>query len=146
MIGAALRLRMWAHQLVHWRPLAQLAGRPDEAQTTVLRELLSNNADTRFGREHGFADIRDHKTFVARVPVQTYDTLRPYVEEQRLTGAAALTTGKNPLRLHSRRSGLSTSVLTAHYIGWICNWSEQASIILAIRPLPVHPRARGATV
>ena len=107
MIGAALRLRMWAHELIHWRPLAQLADRPDETQVKVLRQLLSDNAETRFGREHGFADIRDHKTFVARVPVQTYDTLRPYVEEQRLTGATALT--REPPVFYAQTSG-STGV------------------------------------
>lgn len=90
-LGAVLRLRMWAHDYRHWRPLEERAAQPDKAQADVLRALLSANADTRFGKEHGFADIRDHRTFVSRVPVQTYESLRPYVEEQRLTGAAALT-------------------------------------------------------
>jgi hypothetical protein len=89
--SALVRLRMWSHHHRHWRPLARLIDRPGDAQTAVLRALLSANADTRFGREHGFAGIRDHETFVSRVPVQTYESLRPYVEEQRLTGAAALT-------------------------------------------------------
>lgn len=86
------RAAMLAHGYRHWRPLAAMADRPQVAQSGVLRKLLSANAGTRFGGEHRFSTIRSHEEFVAQVPVQTYETLRPYVEEQRLTGAAALTT------------------------------------------------------
>ena len=57
----------------------------------MLARLVGANRDTRFGREHGFADIRDHHAFQARVPVQDYETLRPYIDEQRETGTPALT-------------------------------------------------------
>ena len=57
----------------------------------VLRRLLAANQRTRFGIEHGFADIRTAAQFRERVPVQEYEMLRPYVDEQRRTGAQALT-------------------------------------------------------
>jgi hypothetical protein len=64
---------------------------PDRAQQEVLVKLLSANRETRFGREHGFSDIRDSAQFRERVPVQDYEQLRPYIDEQRRTGAPALT-------------------------------------------------------
>jgi GH3 auxin-responsive promoter len=75
-----------------WRTLACAAEDPLKAQRAVVRRLLEANKDTRFGREHGFADIDgDYVRFVERVPVQDYERLRPYIEEQRRTGGAALT-------------------------------------------------------
>ena len=53
---------------------------------------MAINRDTTFGREHGFADIARAQTFRERVPVQQYEMLRPYIERQRRTGEAALTT------------------------------------------------------
>jgi len=74
-----------------WRSLERKASHPQKAQQQALRGLLAANARTRFGVEHGFADIADHRRFVERVPVHDYEMLRPYIDEQRRTGAAALT-------------------------------------------------------
>jgi hypothetical protein len=75
-----------------WRTLERAAHEPLNAQRDVLRRLLETNKETRFGREHGFADIGgDHKRFVDRVPVQDYEQVRPYIDAQRRTGDAALT-------------------------------------------------------
>jgi len=53
---------------------------------------LNANRTTEFGLEHAFAGIRTSEQYRQHVPVQEYDTLRPYIERQRTTGAAALTT------------------------------------------------------
>ena len=75
----------------YWRPLERLARDPDAAQQKVLARLLAANRETTFGREHGFDTIGDHATFQSRVPVQDYEMLRPYIDNQRLTGTPALT-------------------------------------------------------
>lgn len=86
-----LRAGMFVHGLRHWRPVERMAQHPDAAQWTVLQRMLSANRDTRFGKEHGFSDIRDLGRFRERVPVQDYETLRPYIDEQRRAGTRALT-------------------------------------------------------
>ena len=50
-------------------------------QRNRLMERLRLNQDSQFGREHGFADIRDVRDFRQRVPVATYETYRPYIEQ-----------------------------------------------------------------
>jgi len=75
----------------YWRPFERLARRPEAAQSAVLTRLLAATRDTRFGIEHGFSDIRGHASFQDRVPIQDYETLRPYIDDQRSTGARALT-------------------------------------------------------
>lgn len=87
----------------HWRLVERLATRPGAAQQEVLTRVLAANRRTRFGVEHGFADIRQPSQFQARVPVQTYETLRPYIDEQRRTGVRALTT-ESPL-FYAQTSG-----------------------------------------
>lgn len=75
----------------YWRPVERMASRPAATQQSVLRRLLVANRGTRFGIEHGFAAIHDHAGLMKRVPVQDYEMLRPYIDDQRRTGAAALT-------------------------------------------------------
>jgi hypothetical protein len=86
-----LRGSMLAYESLYWRPVKRKALRPETSQRDVLRRLLSANRDTRFGVEHGFADIRNPAHFCERVPVQDYEKLRPYIDEQRRTGTPALT-------------------------------------------------------
>ncbi|MEP6592071.1 MAG: GH3 auxin-responsive promoter family protein [Acidobacteriota bacterium] len=82
---------MRTYEALYWRPVKRHAAAPDRAQRDVLRRLLADNRDTRFGREHGFAEIRDAAQFQEHVPIQDYEHLRPYIDEQRRTGAPALT-------------------------------------------------------
>jgi hypothetical protein len=55
-----------------------------------LKDLLHRNRETRFGREHAFSTIRNYADFSESVPVQTYETLRSYIEAQERTGEQAL--------------------------------------------------------
>ena len=82
---------MRAYEALYWRPVKRRTVAPDLAQREVLARLLSANRTTRFGVEHGFSDIRDPAQFRERVPVQDYEKLRPYIDEQRRTGSPALT-------------------------------------------------------
>ena len=53
---------------------------PEEAQREVLFKILRRNADTIFGREHGFASVANEADYRRRVPVSEYERLRPYVK------------------------------------------------------------------
>jgi GH3 auxin-responsive promoter len=52
---------------------------PAKAQDRLLRKLLAANADTEFGRRHGFAAITSFRQFQERVPIATYEDLEPYI-------------------------------------------------------------------
>lgn len=100
---AILQAGMLLYRARYWRPVERLAREPDVAQRDALRRLLVANRETRFGIEHGFKDIRDHKELLARVPVQEYEMLRPYVDEQRSSGSPALTA--EPPLFYAQTSG-----------------------------------------
>ena len=103
LLNRALWARMQLLRWTHWRPFVRAATHPVDAQTRFLLRLLRRNRKTRFGREHGFAAIRSYADFAAAVPVQSYETLRPYIEAQERTGEFALNAGR-PV-MYARTSG-----------------------------------------
>lgn len=53
---------------------------PIAAQERLLSFLVRKARRTEFGRMHGFEAIRDYRDFKSRVPLCTYEDLRPFVE------------------------------------------------------------------
>ncbi len=56
------------------------SGRPGLYQQRTFEKIISAASNTRFGRDHGFADIRSHADYVRQVPVRDYEDLKPYIE------------------------------------------------------------------
>lgn len=56
------------------------ASQPVVTQQHTFEKLIRCAADTQFGKDHGFSEIRSHADFVARVPIRDYEALKPYVD------------------------------------------------------------------
>src|SRR5262245_43740795 len=67
---------------------------PRAAQENLWRHILQKNKDTAFGKEYGFSRIRSLSTFRQRVPICTYEDLKPYIEAQRRGKRGQLTAEK----------------------------------------------------
>lgn len=67
------------------------------AQATLLQQCVVENADTVFGRDHGFATVRDIDTFRAQVPIRHYEQLSPWIERA-TEGEPAVLTKHDPIR------------------------------------------------
>lgn len=76
---------------------------PQLTQEEVLKRILLANGDTEFGRKHQFKNIDSVEQYRELVPVHDFELLRPYIEKQRDTGAATLTT--EPVVHYNRTSG-----------------------------------------
>ena len=74
-----------------FRRLHVAAKSPSAAQQGVLSEILAANADTAFGKRHGFASIRNPADYRRAVPVHDYEDLRADIEAQELSGETRLT-------------------------------------------------------
>ena len=84
----------WALAVMHGRRFSKLleaAKSPDDTQAAVLEGILATNAETAFGRRHGFARIGSVADYRRAVPVQTYEDLRDDIERQEFTGERRLT-------------------------------------------------------
>jgi hypothetical protein len=82
------------------------ARRPEVAQSRRLRAILTANADTAYGRAHGFARVTSLADFRRRVPLVRYDDLAPWIARVADGEAGALT--REPV-LAFERSGGSTA-------------------------------------
>lgn len=52
---------------------------PVEVQEELLMELLQKAGNTEYGQQCGFTNIRSAKEFAKHVPLQSYDSLKPYI-------------------------------------------------------------------
>jgi hypothetical protein len=94
-----------AASLPEHRRFRRALGGVREAQAAVLRTLIEGNADTAFGRAHGFRQIRSLADFQARVPIATYEALRPWIDRAAGGERGVLTTA--PVRRFEPTSGTS---------------------------------------
>ena len=84
-------------------PFLRQTQTPQRVQTELLLKIVNDNHNSRFGREHNFASVRSCEQFRKSCPVQTYEDLRPYIEEQD-QGKSASLTAERPV-LFSQTSG-----------------------------------------
>lgn len=52
---------------------------PLQTQQEVLRELIQLSRHTEWGRRYGYKSIRKQDVFAERVPIQDYESLKPYI-------------------------------------------------------------------
>lgn len=52
---------------------------PVEVQNELFERLIDTAKDTEWGRKYDYAGIRSQKTYHDRVPLQTYEDVKPYV-------------------------------------------------------------------
>ena len=88
LIARAALAAMHGHR---FRQLHAEAKSPATAQQRVLSEILAANAETAFGKRHGFASIRNAADYRRAVPVQSYEDLRADIEAQEASGEPRLT-------------------------------------------------------
>jgi hypothetical protein len=53
---------------------------PESTQALVLRRLLAENAQTAFGRQHGFDAAWSAREYARRVPIRDFEGFRPWVD------------------------------------------------------------------
>jgi hypothetical protein len=57
--------------------------KPRVAQQRKLRELITQNTNTAFGKTHRFGEIRTYEDFTRRVPLNDYSAFEPWIERIR---------------------------------------------------------------
>jgi hypothetical protein len=86
LIGAPVEIR--ARRLA--RAFLDQTSRTGEVQRALLMSRIARHAESRFGREHGFGEIRTPADFRRRVPIGSYDRHEPYIDAVRRGDTGAL--------------------------------------------------------
>ncbi len=76
---------------------------PHDVQQEWFRKLLFAGKDTIYGKEHFFGDVQNVQQFKERVPIQNYDSLKPYID--RLRSGEQNVLWNTPIRWFAKSSG-----------------------------------------
>lgn len=56
---------------------------PHEVQEEWFQKIIESGRETEFGKKYGFDEIKNVEQFRREVPLQSYETLKPYIERLR---------------------------------------------------------------
>lgn len=87
--------------------------RVERSQQEWLSSFLRENEDTAYGREHGFAHVRDVRGFQSSVPVVDYEALRPWVN--RIADGEVNVLTREPVKMLERTSGSTSAAKWVPY-------------------------------
>jgi hypothetical protein len=120
---------------------------PEAVQTALLHRILRKQADTAFGRDHHFADIRTVAGFRKNVPVAPYEYVAPYIERVQAGETNALLADRR-VRMFALTSGTTASrklipvtddYLAAYKRGWnmwgVKMYRDHRGRRIAMRPI-----------
>jgi phenylacetate-coenzyme A ligase PaaK-like adenylate-forming protein len=54
---------------------------PAQTQQKVFKNLIKTAAETQFGLDHDFSEIKTFEEFASKVPIRDYEALKPYIEK-----------------------------------------------------------------
>lgn len=77
----------------------QAAKTPKKAQTNLLTRIVQDNADSAFGKAHGFSSIKTEAQYRKQIPIRDFEEYRPYVNHV-LSGKKRVLTTAAPIRLN----------------------------------------------
>ncbi|MBX9584813.1 MAG: GH3 auxin-responsive promoter family protein [Gemmataceae bacterium] len=120
---------------------------PEAVQTALLQHILRKQADTGFGRDHHFRDIRTVADYRRHVPVAPYEAVAPYIERVANGDTNALLADRR-VRLFALTSGTTASrklipvtddYLAAYKRGWnmwgVKMYRDHRGRKIALRPI-----------
>lgn len=77
-------------------------------QQKIFRQIIEKAAQTTFGKDHNFSEIKNYEDFKKRVPIRDYEGLKPYVD-QIIEGSANVLWSGRP-RYFAKTSGTTSGV------------------------------------
>lgn len=109
------------------RHFVRNAAKAREVQHATLLTKIVRNANSQFGRDFGFAEIRTAADFRARVPVLTYEDHRPYISKVLNGETTALFAPGTKVLMFAMTSGttgepkripITTELFREYRLGW----------------------------
>lgn len=101
---------------------ARAARDPERAQLAYMKRLVRENADTAYGRAHGFSQVRDLASWRAQVPAVRHEELTPYIDRIARGESNVLT--REPVKMLERTGGsTSTGKLVPYTAGLLADFS-----------------------
>ncbi len=96
----------------------------DRIQAFQLNKLLTKARDTEWGRKYGYKNIRNYEDYRERVPIQSYDDLKPFIT--RMVNGEKNVLWPSVVRWYARSSGTTNDkskfIPVTDEILWRCHY------------------------
>lgn len=110
-------------------------------QERLLRRQLALDADSDFGRAHGFAKIQTYDEFVRSVPIQTYEDIRPYVDRVMAGDVNALLGRRQRVLMFAMTSGSTDQPKYVPVTRQVVKTTRRGWNVFGVKALLDHPAA-----
>ena len=110
-----------------------------ELQALRVQELIGRNADSQFGRDHHFHEIKSTADFRRRVPIRGYDGHEPYIAKVRAGDLNALFGPKTDVLMFAMTSGTTAQPKTIPITREALNNYREGWKIWGIQAFDGHP-------
>jgi hypothetical protein len=135
LIGAPVEIR--ARRLA--RSFLDQARRAGEVQRELLLRRVARNADSQFGRDHFFREIRTPADFRRRVPIGDYERHEPYIDRVRRGDLGALFGPQTDVLMFALTSGTTHRPKTIPVSGESLRDYREGWTIWGILAFDAHP-------
>ena len=103
-----------------WRQASKNVG---ATQVKILKKLLSRNAETKFGQKYSFGTIDSVPAFQKTVPIQSYEDVKPFIDEI-ATGTKNVLTADSVQRFGVSSGSTSASKLVPYTASLVAEFQE----------------------
>jgi hypothetical protein len=121
------------------RAFHEQARRSGDVQRELLLRRISRHADSQFGRDHHFSEIRSPEDFRRRVPVGGYDRHEPYIESVRNGDTGALFGPGTEVLMFAMTSGTTSRPKTIPVTPEALRDYREGWTIWGIQAFDAHP-------
>ena len=95
----------WYYRL-RYKRIERFMVNPHKAQREIFRQLIEAAKHTEWGRKYDYRTIKTPEQFAERVPVQDYESLKPYIERMMYGEKDILWSGQ--IKRFSKSSGTTS--------------------------------------
>ncbi|WP_422930559.1 GH3 auxin-responsive promoter family protein [Singulisphaera sp. PoT] len=113
--------------------------RAGEMQRDLLLSRIARHADSQFGKDHHFHEIRTPADFRKRVPIRSYDGHEPYIERVRNGDLGALFGKGTEVLMFAMTSGTTNKPKTIPVTRESLNDYREGWTIWGIKAFEAHP-------
>ena len=113
--------------------------RTGEVQRELLMRRIARHADSQFGKDHFFGEVRSPADFRVRVPIGGYDRHEPYIERVRQGDVNALFGSGTQVLMFALTSGTTNRPKTIPVTAEALNDYREGWTIWGISAFDAHP-------
>ncbi|MCA9255501.1 MAG: GH3 auxin-responsive promoter family protein [Phycisphaerales bacterium] len=108
-------------------------------QDALLQRFLQATRGSDFARRFGLDRVRTYDDYVRAAPVQTYEQIRPFVDDVRAGRVEALFTSGTPILMFALTSGTTAQPKYIPVTKWVLDSSRQGWNIWGVKAILDHP-------